>query len=82
MKKAEIKYPLQWTYRIIGTDENELRKVVINCLEEKKIGLTIANKSSKGKYLSLNFETLVASEEERDKIFNCLKSNPAVKMII
>ena len=82
MEKAEIKYPCQWTYRIIGTDETELVKIVSDCMGDVKYDLSLANRSSMGKYISLNLETMVENEESRDKIFNCLKAKPAVKMII
>ena len=82
MKKAEIKYPCQWTYRIIGMDENELRQVVINCLGEQAFELSLGNTSKKGKYISLNLETEVDSQQQRDELFNRLNENPEVKMII
>jgi len=82
MKKAEIKYPCLWTYRIIGTDKTLLQQLVTECLAQKKYELTAGNTSSKGKYISLNLETRVTSQKERDDIFHRLNNSPVVKMII
>ena len=82
MEQPEIKYPCQWTYRIIGMKEEQLRNIIKVCLGTKKYELTAGNTSSKGKYISLNLETRVNSQKQRDEIFKRLSQNPEVKMII
>lgn len=82
MEDVKIEYPRRWTYRVIGTDENLMRKAVLECLKKKKHQLTSANKSSSGKYVSLNLEVEVNSEKMRNDIFHCINKHPSVKMVL
>jgi putative lipoic acid-binding regulatory protein len=82
MKKPIIKYPCVWSYRIIGQDDQLLQNAVSNAVGDKEYQISFANKSSGGKYRSLNVEVRVHSEQERVDTFERLRNDPNVKVVI
>lgn len=82
MEKPKIKYPCTWSYRIIGQDEQMLRKAAVSVAGGKKYTLSASNRSSGGKYYSFNFEIDVKDNSERLSIYDCLGKDPAIKMVL
>ena len=82
MDKIEIDYPCKWSYRIIGSDEKLLRAAAKSAVGNKKYTLSVSNRSSGGKYHSLNLELRVINENERLRIFENLKNEAAIKFIL
>jgi len=82
MNKPKIEYPCEWEYRIIGTNEESIRKAVIDAVYGKEYTLSFSNKSKAEKYISLALKTNVASEEERNIIYVSLRKCPEVKSVI
>ena len=82
MREPVINYPCIWSYRIIGQEEHLLRTAVSHLLGDKEYQISFANKSSFGKYLSLNVEVTVHSEKERLDIFERLKNDENVKFVL
>ena len=80
--KPMINYPCDWSYRIIGKNESELRDTVKSIADGRTYSLQPSNKSSGGKYISLNFKVCVKTEQERLSIFSQLKKNAAVKYVL
>ncbi len=68
-KKPDIDYPCNWNYKIIGTDVDEMIKVIEAAAEGMEYKISSSNVSSKGKYFSLNLHVFVSSEAIRDIIF-------------
>lgn len=82
MKKPVINYPCVWSYRIIGQDEQLLRSAAVNAIGDKKHQMSFSNKSSGGKYQSLNLEVAIHSEKEMLDIFERLKNDQNVKFVL
>ena len=82
MDTPALEYPRPWAYRVIGTDESRIRQAVTETLGDAEYELELSNSSSGGKYISMNLETVVASEEARNSIHAALTNHPAVKMVI
>ena len=82
MNKTKIDYPCQWSYRIIGDDEQLLSDAATAAVGDKKFTLSVSNSSSGGKYHSLNMELVVDDEAERLAIFNHLKKDDAIKFVL
>ncbi len=82
MEKQIIEYPCQWSYRIIGRDEDLMRCAVAECMKEVKYQLKTSNSSRSGKYVSLNLETVVLNEDVRNRIYVDLKNMTCVKMVL
>jgi uncharacterized protein len=80
--RPEIEYPCEWGYKVIGTNVDE----ILFAIKEASLGLdydvTPSNMSTSGKYCSLNFSLTVPSEVVRDLIYEKLKKNSAVKIIL
>ncbi len=81
-EKPDIKYPCSWVYKIIGADEEALRRAVITVIGEKDLLITKSNTSSGGKYISLNLEVVIDDDETRLKYYQHLKNHAAVKVVM
>lgn len=82
MEPLEITYPIRWTYSIIGFDEKNIRAAAKFAVGEKEHTITNSNRSSGGKYISMKLELVVDDEAERLAIFELLKHDKAVKMLL
>ncbi|WP_301070369.1 DUF493 domain-containing protein [uncultured Helicobacter sp.] len=74
IQKPHIVYPCKWEYRVIGTDEEVLRKLIFD--------ITLGKHSSKGHFVSLYVSLEVQNEEERNAIFAALQVSSCVKMVL
>ena len=79
--KAQIDYPCKWLYKVIGSDQEELRMALAEIISHG-CDISFSNSSSKGKYHCLNLEVTVQSEEERNSIHMALKEHPQVKIVL
>lgn len=79
--EAEIEFPCEWNYKIIGEDEKAIRTAVFDTVP-KEYTLKDSKTSSGGKYRSFKLTVTVESREEMVGIFNKLKYNNAIKMVI
>ena len=82
MEKPTVTYPCKWSFTLIGSDAAAVQESVAACLKSHPYDLKPSNKSRTGKYVSLHLETPVASEDERNRLFACLKAAPSIKMIL
>ncbi len=80
-KKPDIDYPCSWTFKVIGTDEQQIKKAVEDCVSNSYT-LKPSKVSNKGKYISLNLIAEVASETHRNEIYTSLSENEYIKMVI
>jgi len=80
--RPEIEYPCAWTYKIIGEDHTLLKEVIIEACSPHVVIISHSHTSSKGKYHSINAELVVPDETVRLKIYELLKNNSAVKIVI
>jgi putative lipoic acid-binding regulatory protein len=80
--KPKLNYPCQWVYKVVGTNQDELRQAIMKIITDTPCEINFSNSSSSGKYLCLNLEITVQSEEERNSIYSNLKAQPQVKIIL
>ncbi len=80
--KLKLNYPCQWVYKVIGTNQDELRQAIMEIITDTPCEISSSNNSSSGKYLCLNLEITVQSEEERNSIYLGLKGHPQVKIVL
>ena len=78
--KPEIDYPCEWTYKILGRAEEELRSAVEEIVQEE-YSLQHSNTSKNGNYLSLELVLTVRTEEERQRIGRQLHAHDAVLFV-
>lgn len=81
-KKPEIMYPCTWVYKVIGEDRSLLESTIVAACAPLQVSVTRSHSSSRGKYHSLNAELLVPDESSRLRIYEALKSHPAVKIVL
>lgn len=81
-KKPNIEYPCNWDYKVIGTDVDEMIKLIEQSVAGMDYKISSSNVSSKGKYFSLNLTVFVSSEVIRDIIFEKLKASEFVQMVL
>jgi len=82
MKKPHIQYPCNWSYRIIGQDEQLLKDAAVSVAADRAHTIKKSNTSSGGKYVSLNLTVTVSDENDRLRIFGELKKCQAVRMVL
>lgn len=82
MDESAIQYPCEWSYRIIGTNEQALRQAVSDCLADRPYQLTLSNQSRNKTYLSMNVAVAVRTQAERDHFFDLLRQHPAVRFLL
>lgn len=80
--KLKLNYPCPWIYKIIGTDQDEMRAAVEEIVRDRTCSITLSRSSEKGKYHSLNVEVFVESESHRQIIYEALKIHKAIKVIL
>lgn len=81
-EKPDIKYPCSWLYKVIGKDEDAMRKAIATTLGRKNLIITKSHTSSGGKYCCLNAEVAVEDEKSRLSNYNNLKNHAAVKVVL
>ncbi len=81
-EKPDISYPCPWQFKIVGTDKEAMLLAINGVISTAEHIITPSKKSSGGKYLSLNLEMVVESEEIRNTIFTNLCAQAAIRMVI
>ncbi|MEA3228119.1 MAG: DUF493 domain-containing protein [Campylobacterota bacterium] len=81
-KKVVIEYPSAWTYKLIGHEKEAIKKAIHDVIVERDHTLKHSNKSKTGKYVSMNLELVITSDDERNFIFEALKAHQNIKMVL
>ncbi len=81
-ERPEIVYPCTWIYKVIGTDCSLLKDAIVSACSPLPVTISHSQTSSKGKYHSLNAELEIPNEEVRLRIYENLKGNPVIKIIL
>ena len=81
-RKVQLEYPCPCVYKIIGSDENEMRRGVAEIICDRAYKITHSRDSKTDKYHCLNVELSVESESHRTALYEALKVHRAVKMVL
>ncbi len=81
-QQAEIEFPCEWTYTLIGLHADDVRQAVDEIFQGKTVSLSSSKKSRTGKYISMYASSNVESREERDNLFVQLKEHESIKMVL
>ncbi len=95
-QKPTIEYPCPWAFKVIGREEAAVCRAIDQCLAdcladgadgagggaERGARITVGRTSSGGKYVSVNLELRVDSEQERNALFQALANRPEVRIVI
>jgi hypothetical protein len=81
-RKVQLKYPCHWVYKIIGPDADEMQHAVSEIILDRAYKISHSRSSTAAKYHCLNVELLVESESHRKTIYEDLKKNRAIKLVL
>jgi putative lipoic acid-binding regulatory protein len=81
-RKVKLEYPCPWVYKIIGSDENEMRQALSEIICDRAYKISHSRDSKTDKYHCLNVELSVESESHRTTIYEALKAHRAVKIVL
>ena len=81
-EQPKINYPCPWQYKLIGNDINSIKQAIIDIIADHEHTVAHSNTSSSGKYISLNLELEVHSEEHRDLFFFKFREHIDIKFVI
>ena len=81
-QKPEIKFPCEWSYKVIGSVKEDLESAIESTMGTKAYFITKTNKSSKGSYISITIKLTVLSQEEIDRYYNSLNDQEHVKIVL
>lgn len=81
-EKLQLKYPCEWTYKVIGTHTETLQNVVREIMQLRQFSITLSNKSKTKKYYAMNLITQVTSEADRNALYLQLKNHKEIVMVL
>jgi len=81
-RKVQLKYPCLWVYKIIGPDADDMRRAVAEIIRDRAYKISHSRSSASAKYHCLNVELLVESESHRTALYQDLKNNPSIKLVL
>ena len=81
-RRPEISYPCSWTYRVICTDEEDLRRAVAGIVGAAKHTLALIGASASGRYRRLELVVEVRDEPHRNEIFAALGRVQTVRFVL
>ncbi len=77
-----MEYPCRWIYKVIGPDEKAMEEAIGKIVRECACTITPSNTSRTGKYHCLNLEVMVVDERHRTGVYNQLREDPAIKIVL
>jgi hypothetical protein len=80
--RPEIDYPCSWEYRLIGYNEDLMRRAISDVLGERGCLVSFSKQSRRGRYLSLSVELQVPDEQTRTGLFHAFKQHPDVLYVL
>ena len=80
--KPQIDYPTRWSYRVVGSDESQIRAHIEQCLAGREHELVTARQSRAGRYVSLHLSVVVRDEPDRLGIHQRIGSHDAVRLVL
>lgn len=81
-ERPNIDYPCPWTYRVIGRQAVLLQAAIATILGRRRYVVSEGNHSSGGRYHSLELAVIVEDQDERDWIFQRLKTHEDVAWVL
>ena len=80
--KLQLDYPCLWTYTIIGSIHDDIRRAIAEVIGDADHSLTFSHNSKTGRYLSLNLQMTVYDETQRVGIYHSLCNQRAIKLVL
>ncbi len=81
-KKLELQYPCNWDYKVIVNKECNIKDVTNGVFGEREHKVEKSNKSKGDKYQSYKVSTLVHNDDDRKELFEQLRKDDNVKIVL
>jgi len=81
-EKLELNYPCNWSYKVIGKNEQNIKNAVKEILDQREYTLKLSNSSKKGKFKSFSLELLVHNEDDRKMLYDILCNHDDINMVL
>ena len=81
-KELGLNYPINWEYKLITDASDDLKNSIKELLGNRNYKLVFSKKSKNGKYDSYILSLIVYSNEDRKGIYESLKKDKNIKIII
>jgi len=81
-KKVEINYPTLWPYKVIINSHCKIHHVVENVIGKREYKIAKSNTSKDKKYESFKVTILVHNDDDRVTIYEELKKEDCVKIVL
>ena len=80
--KVVIDYPCPWVYKVIGDNVAKVRAAIESVAADSECVITESNSSRSGKYICLNAEIIVNTDDERVRIHLALKGHQDILIVM
>jgi putative lipoic acid-binding regulatory protein len=80
--KLELTYPCEWEYKVIVETHIEIKSVTFCVLGDREHIIKKSNNSKGGKYQSHNISLEVHNDDDRHAVFELLRKDKNVKMVL
>jgi len=80
--KIHLEYPCRWIYKIIGTNQDEMRNAAMEIIRDRPCKISFSRTSETARYISLNVELVVESESHRTELYSAFKAHRAIKIVL
>mgnify|MGYP000636153564 CR=1 FL=1 len=81
-EKLELTYPCNWIYKVIGSNEEDVKAAVKEVVDRAEYTLKESHTSKKGKFKSFTLEVLVHNEDDRKTLYEILCAHEKIKMVL
>ena len=78
----ELDYPCNWEYKVVIRQEQVIKDIIKQVLQEREHNIKPSKTSSKGKFKSYTLEMLVHNEDDRKEIYKILGAHEHIKMVV
>jgi len=80
--KLELDYPCNWTYKLVIRQEENIKKIIKEVLDEREHGVKPSKTSKAGKFKSYTLDLIVENEEDRKDLYQLLGDHEHIKMVV
>jgi putative lipoic acid-binding regulatory protein len=81
-EKPKIEYPCNWGFKLIGRDRDKIKDAIKDIINDREYECKDGNSSKSGKFVTVNTNCKVNSQEDRDKIFKAFRDHNDIDMVI
>jgi uncharacterized protein len=81
-KKLKLEYPCDWTFKLIGENQDLIQSAAKEIVGNKQYHIESSNQSKGGKYVSMTLILEVSSDTERIQLYEKMKNHVSIKMVL